>query len=71
MLLCLPETARTPALTYTAFGFGPGAAGAAPQMMALGTPAQQARNFAVMSGLNAGINTLMKRLRGKEDVQNS
>lgn len=29
----------------------------------------QARNFAVITGVNAGISCLMKRLRGKEDVQ--
>lgn len=29
----------------------------------------QARNFAVMTGVNAGISCVMKRLRGKEDVQ--
>lgn len=29
----------------------------------------QARNFAVMTGVNAGITCVMKRVRGKEDVQ--
>lgn len=29
----------------------------------------QARNIAVMTGVNAGISCVMKRLRGKEDVQ--
>lgn len=29
----------------------------------------QARNFAVMTGVNAGISCVMKRIRGKEDVQ--
>lgn len=35
-----------------------------------GGPLVQARNFAVMTGVNAGISCVMKRLRGKEDVQN-
>ena len=34
-------------------------------------PLIQARNFAVMTGVNAGISCVMKRLRGKEDVQSS
>ncbi|KAE8730718.1 putative Response to low sulfur 3 [Hibiscus syriacus] len=36
-----------------------------------GSPLVQARNFAVMTGVNAGISCVMKRLRGKEDVQSS
>ncbi|KAJ8763068.1 hypothetical protein K2173_023273 [Erythroxylum novogranatense] len=36
-----------------------------------GGPLVQARNFAVMTGVNAGITCVMKRLRGKEDVQSS
>ncbi|GKU88919.1 hypothetical protein SLEP1_g3128 [Rubroshorea leprosula] len=36
-----------------------------------GGPLIQARNFAVMTSVNAGISTVMKRLRGKEDIQNS
>ncbi|KAJ6373457.1 hypothetical protein OIU78_029198 [Salix suchowensis] len=36
-----------------------------------GGPLIQARNFAVMTGTNAGIACVMKRLRGKEDVQSS
>ncbi|KAK3404140.1 hypothetical protein EUGRSUZ_K00480 [Eucalyptus grandis] len=36
-----------------------------------GGPLIQARNFAVMTGVNAGISCVMKRLRGKEDVQSS
>ncbi|EEF42762.1 chloroplastic import inner membrane translocase subunit HP30-2 [Ricinus communis] len=36
-----------------------------------GGPLVQARNFAVMTGVNAGISSVMKRLRGKEDVQSS
>ncbi|KDP24771.1 hypothetical protein JCGZ_25171 [Jatropha curcas] len=36
-----------------------------------GGPLVQARNFAVMTGVNAGISCIMKRVRGKEDVQSS
>ncbi|CAI9762541.1 unnamed protein product [Fraxinus pennsylvanica] len=36
-----------------------------------GGPLIQARNFAVMTGVNAGISCVMRRLRGKEDVQSS
>ncbi|KAK2634939.1 hypothetical protein Ddye_029731 [Dipteronia dyeriana] len=36
-----------------------------------GGPLIQARNFAVMTGVNAGISCVMKRVRGKEDVQSS
>ncbi|XP_043692596.1 chloroplastic import inner membrane translocase subunit HP30-2-like [Telopea speciosissima] len=36
-----------------------------------GGPFVQARNFAVMTGVNAGISCVMKRIRGKEDVQTS
>ncbi|WVZ18364.1 hypothetical protein V8G54_005686 [Vigna mungo] len=36
-----------------------------------GGPFIQARNFAVMTGVNAGISCVLKRLRGKEDVQSS
>ncbi|KAJ4726790.1 Mitochondrial import inner membrane translocase subunit TIM22 [Melia azedarach] len=36
-----------------------------------GSPLVQARNFAVVTGVNAGINCVMKRLRGKEDLQSS
>ncbi|XP_024030611.1 mitochondrial import inner membrane translocase subunit TIM22 [Morus notabilis] len=36
-----------------------------------GGPLVQARNFAVMTGVNAGLSCVMKRLRGKEDVQSS
>ncbi|XP_039011432.1 chloroplastic import inner membrane translocase subunit HP30-2-like [Hibiscus syriacus] len=34
-----------------------------------GGPLVQARNFSVMTGVNAGISCVMKRLRWKEDVQ--
>ena len=36
-----------------------------------GGPLIQARNFAVMTGVNAGISCVLKRIRGKEDVQSS
>ncbi|KAK6794740.1 hypothetical protein RDI58_008193 [Solanum bulbocastanum] len=36
-----------------------------------GGPLVQARNFAVMTGVNAGISCVLKRIRGKEDVQSS
>ncbi|KAK9133489.1 hypothetical protein Scep_013017 [Stephania cephalantha] len=57
----------------------PEAAGLNPQAMAsfkqaqalTGGPLAQARNFAVMTGVNAGISCVMKRIRGKEDVQTS
>lgn len=34
-----------------------------------GGPLVQARNFAVMTGTNAGISCVMKRIRGVEDMQ--
>ncbi|KAL3521735.1 hypothetical protein ACH5RR_019884 [Cinchona calisaya] len=57
----------------------PGAPNLNPQAMASlkqaqalsGGPLTQARNFAVMTGVNAGIACVMKRLRGKEDVESS
>ncbi|CAL5408058.1 unnamed protein product [Camellia sinensis] len=57
----------------------PNAASMNPQAMAslqqaqalAGGPFVQARNFAVMTGVNAGISCVMKRIRGKEDVQSS
>ncbi|KAF8667333.1 hypothetical protein HU200_053008 [Digitaria exilis] len=36
-----------------------------------GGPLVQARNFAVMTGANAGISCVMRRIRGVEDVQGS
>ncbi|KAE9587286.1 Mitochondrial inner membrane translocase subunit Tim17/Tim22/Tim23/peroxisomal protein PMP24 [Lupinus albus] len=36
-----------------------------------GGPFVQGRNFAVMTGVNAGITCVLRRLRGKEDVQSS
>ncbi|XP_078447479.1 chloroplastic import inner membrane translocase subunit HP30-2-like [Wolffia australiana] len=41
-----------------------------PEGMA-GGPLAQARNFAVLTGVNAGISTAMKRIRGVDDIQNS
>ncbi|KAG9133952.1 hypothetical protein Leryth_004651 [Lithospermum erythrorhizon] len=57
----------------------PAAANLNPQAMASlqqaqalsGGPLVQGRNFAVMTGVNAGISCVLKRLRGKEDVQSS
>ena len=40
------------------------------QALAAG-PLVQARNFAVMSGTNAGISCVMRRIRGVEDIQGS
>ncbi|KAL8538309.1 hypothetical protein ACS0TY_000333 [Phlomoides rotata] len=52
--------------------FNPEAMASLKQAQALsGGPLIQARNFAVMTGVNAGISCVMKRLRGKEDVQSS
>lgn len=52
--------------------FDPNVSNAFQQAQALsGGPLFQARNFAVMTGVNAGISCVMKRLRGKEDVQSS
>nr|AGT16912.1 SAM domain family protein [Saccharum hybrid cultivar R570] len=36
-----------------------------------GGPLVQARNFAVMTGTNAGISSVMRRIRGQEDIQGS
>ncbi|ONK58679.1 uncharacterized protein A4U43_C09F15550 [Asparagus officinalis] len=36
-----------------------------------GSPLIQARNFAVMTGVNAGISCVMKRIRGVEDLESS
>jgi hypothetical protein len=63
----------------TAFPPPTPAAGLNPQAMAsfqqaqalAGGPMIQARNFAVMTGVNAGITCVLKRIRGKEDVQSS
>ncbi|CAI9087020.1 OLC1v1020973C1 [Oldenlandia corymbosa var. corymbosa] len=52
--------------------FNPEAMASLKQAQALsGGPFVQARNFAVMTGVNAGISCVMKRVRGKEDVQSS
>jgi hypothetical protein len=49
------------------------ASGAGPtaQMMQMGGPMIQARNFAVMTGTNAGISAFMRRYRKVDDIQNS
>ncbi|KAK1361122.1 mitochondrial import inner membrane translocase subunit TIM22-like [Heracleum sosnowskyi] len=53
-------------------GLNPKAMASLQQAQALaGGPLVQARNFAVMTGVNAGITCVMKRVRGKEDVQSS
>lgn len=53
-------------------GLNPQAMASFKQAQALsGGPWIQARNFAVMTGANAGISCIMKRLRGKEDVESS
>ncbi|KAL3699223.1 hypothetical protein R1sor_017245 [Riccia sorocarpa] len=54
-------------------GLNPQAAASLQQAKAFtGGPLMQARNFAVMTGVNAGITCAMKRLRGGvEDVQTS
>lgn len=54
-------------------GMTPDAAAQVKQMQAIaGGPWVQARNFAVMTGVNAGITAGMKRARGgKEDLQTS
>jgi hypothetical protein len=44
---------------------------AANPMLKMGGPFQQARNFAVMTGVNAGLTSLMKRTRGIDDIQNA
>ncbi|XP_021737981.1 uncharacterized protein LOC110704500 isoform X1 [Chenopodium quinoa] len=36
-----------------------------------GGPLVQARNFAVMTGVNVGISTVLRRIKGKEDVWSS
>lgn len=53
-------------------GLDPKAMASFRQAQALsGGPFVQARNFAVMTGVNIGISTVLKRLKGKEDVQSS
>ncbi|PWA52991.1 hypothetical protein CTI12_AA449320 [Artemisia annua] len=41
------------------------------QALILGGPLVQARNFAVMTGVHAGLHCVIRRLRGREDVQTS
>ncbi|KAL0738563.1 hypothetical protein Bca4012_014773 [Brassica carinata] len=57
----------------------PQTAGVDPQAMAslqqtqalVGGPLVQARNFAAITGVNAGIACVMKRIRGKEDLESA
>ncbi|XP_019083935.1 PREDICTED: uncharacterized protein LOC104706780 isoform X2 [Camelina sativa] len=57
----------------------PQAGGVDPQAMAslkqtqalVGGPLVQARNFAAITGVNAGIACVMKRIRGKEDLESA
>ncbi|KAL4191848.1 hypothetical protein AMTRI_Chr06g191100 [Amborella trichopoda] len=50
-------------------GLNPQAMASLKQAQALtGGPLVQARNFAVMTGVNAGISCVMKRIRGVEDL---
>ncbi|KAL6608076.1 hypothetical protein ACP70R_041139 [Stipagrostis hirtigluma subsp. patula] len=49
---------------------GHGIVQASPVALA-GGPLVQARNFAVMTGANAGISCVMRRIRGGEDIQGS
>ncbi|KAJ8446363.1 hypothetical protein Cgig2_019256 [Carnegiea gigantea] len=59
-------------LPPTQAGLDPKAMASFRQAQALsGGPLVQARNFAVMTGVNIGISTVLKRLKGKEDVQSS
>ncbi|CAD5164491.1 unnamed protein product [Musa acuminata subsp. malaccensis] len=61
-----------PASTPNAAGLNPEAIASLKNAQALaGGPLVQARNFAVMAGANAGISSVMKRIRGVEDVQSS
>ncbi|MQL71019.1 hypothetical protein Taro_003335 [Colocasia esculenta] len=62
------ETAKNP-------GMGPlGSSNQANPFLSLegtgGSPLVQARNFAVLTGANAGISCVLKRIRGVDDVQN-
>uniref|UniRef100_A0ACD5UXC6 Uncharacterized protein n=1 Tax=Avena sativa TaxID=4498 RepID=A0ACD5UXC6_AVESA len=53
-------------------GLDPKALASFKQAQALaGGPLVQARNFAVMTGANAGISCVMRRIRGVEDIQGS
>ncbi|XP_010519579.1 PREDICTED: uncharacterized protein LOC104798993 [Tarenaya hassleriana] len=53
-------------------GLDPQATASFKQAQALvGGPLVQARNFAAITGVNAGIACIMKRLRGKEDLESA
>ncbi|XP_042473002.1 chloroplastic import inner membrane translocase subunit HP30-2-like [Zingiber officinale] len=61
-----------PATPNNVAGLNPEAMASFKNAQALaGGPLVQARNFAVMAGANAGISSVMKRIRGVEDVQSS
>ncbi|XP_057535637.1 chloroplastic import inner membrane translocase subunit HP30-2-like [Amaranthus tricolor] len=59
-------------LPQPAPGLDPKAMASLQQAQALsGGPFAQARNFAVMTGVNVGISCVLKRIKGKEDVWSS
>ncbi|XP_020245427.1 uncharacterized protein LOC109823562 [Asparagus officinalis] len=61
-----------PAAPPNAAGLPPDAMASLKQAQAFtGSPLIQARNFAVMTGVNAGISCVMKRIRGVEDLESS
>ncbi|KAI9102113.1 hypothetical protein K1719_023623 [Acacia pycnantha] len=68
----ITNDASSPLPTPPEASLNPQAMASLKQAQALsGGPLVQARNFAVMTGVNAGISCVLKRLRGKEDVQSS
>ncbi|KAF3334407.1 Tim17/Tim22/Tim23/Pmp24 family [Carex littledalei] len=67
-----PPDAIPPSSPQAAGSLNPQALASLKQAQAFaGGPLVQARNFAVMTGVNAGISCVMKRIRGVEDVQTS
>lgn len=65
-------TNETSTLPTPSGSLNPQAMASLQQAQALaGGPLVQGRNFAVMTGVNAGISCVMRRIRGKEDVQSS
>ncbi|KAG6503068.1 hypothetical protein ZIOFF_035357 [Zingiber officinale] len=68
----LTSDAAIPTPPPNAPGFNPQAMASLKQAQAFtGGPLVQARNFAVMTGTNAGISCVMRRIRGVEDMQSS
>ncbi|XP_057950392.1 chloroplastic import inner membrane translocase subunit HP30-2-like [Malania oleifera] len=66
------STFSTPPRPSSQASLNPQAMASLKQAQALaGGPLVQARNFAVMTGVNAGISCVLKRIRGKEDVPSS